>query len=164
MVAWMQVADLQSSALYVLVLHFPAEGWDTKWKSGTGAMKELSLPGGQSWERRPRGAQPGPGSAIPNPGPQHLFSAFLSVSSSSEYILYFPADLRGDIIQCSFTHLHKFCITLSKANASHHSGGDSFKAQLDPDHIKKWFKLALILIVNGATESSLNLLAWFEYK
>lgn len=52
MVAWMRVADLQSSALYALVLHFIAQGLDTKWKSGPGGMKELSLPRGQSrpWE------------------------------------------------------------------------------------------------------------------
>lgn len=72
----MQVADLQSSVLYVLVLHFIAEGLDTKWKSGTGGMKELSLPGGQSCERRPRGSCAAIGA--PNPGQQHLFSAFHS--------------------------------------------------------------------------------------
>lgn len=53
MVAWMQVADLQSSMFYVLVLHFIAEDLDTKWKSGTGGMKELSLPRGQTCESRP---------------------------------------------------------------------------------------------------------------
>jgi len=49
----MQVADLQSSMFYVLVLHFIAEDLDTKWKSGTGGMKELSLPGGQTHASHP---------------------------------------------------------------------------------------------------------------
>lgn len=44
MVAWMQVADLQSSMFYVLVLHFIAEDLDTKWKSGTGVWKSYLCP------------------------------------------------------------------------------------------------------------------------
>lgn len=77
--------------------------------------------------------------------------------------LYFPANLQGDKPPPSFIRLYKFYVILSKANASHRSGSASFKSQLYWI-LKQESRLACILIVNGATESSLNLLGWFKYK
>lgn len=62
--------------------------------------------------------------------PSTRFWPLLPFFSSSECVLHFPDNLQGDEPSRSFTHSYKFCLILSKAEASHRSGSASFKSQL----------------------------------